>query len=343
MCCEISILDFKSKQQGNLIILQVFVHSQVSESLFIVGDESDYAMLSVASRPEFCGRIDINMFLKLLNPAYECGIVIPGHVPLECKPFKYKELDTHHRNAFISTEMFSFDHISSLSVKTVIPNLLARVHFVSEVRNASHKVQYKIIGVTDYKNQKHAIMLFGKYVESAEIGKVYQFTALQVTNFKSATDTWNRLSTSSASFITEASKDIAKEFLKVGENDGMIEGVVLGHEKPNLYLSCPCCGMRCKDEHLFCREVGCGAVLNEKVYDFNVILHVKMYSKEYEIKRVFCLRHQLGIVIKKCSQNALTEQLENLNFEKVKVHYKKSYFYQDQSLKATEIFFTGRS
>ncbi len=336
-----SIADFKAGKKRKLTILQVYVYKRLDESSYIIADLSDHAKLSVVTKPEFGKAIALGTFIKLVNPSLENGTIIPGHMPLQAGPIQYKKLEEEDLGNLPKEKLRTFDEIGKLAVKSNVPEVVSKVTFLSPKKPSPYSGQFRTAGVKDCKGQRHAIQLFGSHSDSVEMGKVYKFENLTVGNFKGPMDNWNRLGTSGRTSITEASNEIANDFSEIEDGDGKFEGIVLGHEKPYLYHSCPKCGKKCEEKDAFCGQAACRSELTETVHDFNVTLHIQECSKEEKIQKVFCFRSQLEITLESHSKEELTTKLENLNYKVCQVQYRKSHQSQDESLKAIKIKFNS--
>ena len=64
---------------------------------------------------------------------------------------------------------------------------------------------YRIVTCKDIKSQKNSVNLYRNLQDVVEVGEIYIFTKLKVSNFKKEEDGFNRVGTTYASRIIKAS------------------------------------------------------------------------------------------------------------------------------------------
>ena len=141
-----------------------------------------------------------------------------------------------------------------------------------------------------------------------EVGEIYTFTKLKVSNYKKELDDFNRLGTTFGSRIIKASAADKKEFesAKVMIGDHVIRGVIIGVSELNIYESCKVCWSKVDDEK-FCKK--CNQKVENVKPDFNLIVYVQSEEQEDEVLDIFSFKSTLDLKI----EEGMEISEENLN------------------------------
>lgn len=321
----ITLADFKAGKRGKLVILQVYVHTRLDEHSFLVCDNTDHATFSVHKDPSLGKNVGVGRYLRLVKPTYEKDCLIPHTRPCEVAPFEYKEVDSSSVVTDSTNRMSTFDDIGKLKPHSVVPSVVAKVTYLSpkkKMQGSGRK--YRTAGVRDVEGVRNAIKLFEPADEKVEEEGVYRFQNINVEDFKLDTDAHLRLATRSDSGVAKVEAEIAALFEGINEGDGIIKGLILGHEKPYMYLSCPDCRKSVKENSPVCGNVKCKKELKEKVKDFNVVLLLQDTADETQMPRVLCFRRQFkGRIGDVEDMKMLTDELNKLSFTECNVTYTK--------------------
>ena len=321
----LTLKDFKAGKKTKLPILQVYVHTRLDEYSFVVCDKTDHATLSIHKDPRIGRNVGVGNYLRLVNPTYERECLIPVHRPCEVSPFEYKKLDERSIASNGAGGMSTFEDIGKLRPNTVVPSVVAKVTYLSPKKKLPSGKEYKTAGVRDVKGARNAVKLLEPSFERVEVEGVYKFRNVKVEDWKLDTDVHNRLSTRSDSDVSQVGAQIAELFQGIHEGDDLITGMILGHEKPYMYLSCPDCRRSVREDAPYCSNASCRKDLSSvsKVQDFNVVLLIQNQQNESQMLRALCFKRQFGGKLPEVENlNRLTEELNELSFKKCKLSYK---------------------
>ena len=267
----LTISDFKAKRKVNLAILQAFVHKRLDEVTFIIGDGTGQARLSVKNNPAFGKDVEKGHFIKLLGPTFDVTTeeFTPVRPALQCAPISYLSLEGDEEEP-----LGSFDGIGDLPTPSTMPSIVSKVIFLSPTKSTrGGSGSCRTAALKDHRGNRVPVNLFGDNVSKVEKDGVYTFRNLQVSKYKGET----RLATGKKSEIIAVDEELASQFAPLGDEDGVLQGTIVGFEKPYLYDSCPTCGKSAngKDDYKLCTHLMSVDFLNvDLTRDFNVTLQI---------------------------------------------------------------------
>lgn len=268
----LTIEDFKAKRKAKLAILQAFVHKKLDDVTFLIGDGTGQARMSVANNLAFGKDIEKGLYVKLLAPAFDVtkGEFSLQRAPMQSAPIPYLPLEDDGP----AEQLGSFEGIGDLPNPSTMPSVVSKVIFLSPTKSTrGGSGSCRTAALKDHMGNRVAVNLFGDNVTKVEMDGVYTFRNLQVSKYKGEA----RLATGKKSEITEVDKELANQFAPLGDEDGVLQGTIMGFEKPYLYDSCPTCGKSAngKDDHKLCPHLTSVDFVNIKLRrDFNVTLQI---------------------------------------------------------------------
>ena len=213
---------------------------------------------------------------------------------MRAKVFACKEWSINNNE---EDALISFEDVAKQESLTSVKEIYAKVTFLSPRKDGKFKGSfYRTARVKDYQGNRQSIQLYNKFCDQVEENQVYKFEKLKVGDWHAPNEKWNRLRTQGIfdTKITLASGGIEEKFSDIEEADGTIEGIIVGHDNPYIYLSCPYCGKKCDNLDKVCPSQACLKALTEEalVFDFNVVL-VVWWKEKNEFFHVFCFRRHL--------------------------------------------------
>ncbi len=306
--------------------LEIYVHKLLDPDTYLVGDKTDQVVLTVADNPIFNKHISIGGFYRLIKPNFNNGILKLQKIgPLPIAAFNYASLKGSPPKlpAIKKDDLKTFEDVGALKPSTSVPNIVAKVVHMSPQKQSRYS-KFRTVGLKDVKGNKNFVSLYGAFAEQVEEDKVYSFKGLSIQDYKGPHDSFNRLATKANSSISEQSSGVVKNlFSEIKAGDGILKGVILGHEEPYTYMSCPFCGKanfeRDDSTCNFCKKSYVG---KSSVIDFNVTLAILLDDKE-ETVRVFCFRRHLNISMEKRCKDELQKKLCLLHFKACEIEYLK--------------------
>ena len=320
-------------------IVDLKVIKKLNEDHYIVADESGFVLLLSDQI------LQENTSYKLIKPKYnqdpqkliknpkfsavkkEVNIKVKK-LSIEIENRLKKDVETKPETDEIGN-MNDFSQIQMLGINSIANEITVMVTSMSSTITGKFGT-YRIITCKDIKNQKNSINLYKHHQDKVETGQSYKITKLKVNNFKKEDQDFNRLGTTHATKIVQASEKHKEEFEKNGVilGDKVVKGTILGVADLKCYESCVQCW--CKvDEEGFCRK--CFKKITEKKKDFNMVLYVQNIEDEDDILDLFVFKSTLdmkdleenideGLLNKRLvDQICHAEYIENKEDEKKKV------------------------
>ena len=326
----VTISDFKAGKLPKVGILEVKVHKQIGEAKYIIADKTDSIELSsiLEGNPPKKFYLQPGQFIRIIKPlSTSIGIKLSTFQPTPIAPFEVlpfeeileaSSLQSQGNDSKKVEDLKTFIDFNNLAAKSNIGKLVSKVVYISPKKAAKYSA-CRTVGLKDVTGKKSHVTLFGKLAEAVETEKVYEFQNLKVQNYKSQTDEFHRLGSTSTTTIQEASSNVATLFQTVLLGDGLIEGHILGHERLFCYKSCPTCMKKC-DDVACCKS--CQGPINslESICDFNVTLQVMDEIDDDEVKLVLCFRKAITQEIKMEEQQVRTF-LGNLIGQRCRIEY----------------------
>ena len=321
--------NIKSLKEGNLslklpLILDVYVHRAITEDSFLIGDIDDFIPLYV--EPDFVKYIEIGKCYRLVKPIFENDqLLLKTIKPLAISPFNYaplKETQADPLSIINSKDFRTFEYYANLPPSSLIPHITAKVVNLTQQRQSKFS-QFRTATLKDVDSNRNFISLYSSFADQVVDGRVYTFKNIAVQNYKGMKDNYNRLSTRSNSSITAVDDATKHMFDKVHPGDGTLNGQIIGHEEPYMYLSCPFCkkaNYETEDEKCaYCKKSTAG---KDPTIDFNVTLIIQENNTD-KFFHAFCFRSHLEICMSSQKSDELLEKLEELHFKKCKIDYLK--------------------
>ena len=176
-------VSIKSARKGTPpLIMEVFVHKALDSDVFLVGDKSGHIPLSIEEDPTKGKNLKIGNFYRLIRPIIIDGILKLQKIsPLPIEPFKYAPLKPDAPTSYSPSleNMKTFDDIGELKPSTVIPNIVAKVVYVSPEKQSKFS-KFRSVAIKDVKNNKNFVSLYGTLAEQVKQDTVYSFKNLVI-------------------------------------------------------------------------------------------------------------------------------------------------------------------
>ena len=314
---ENSIVTSKKGSRDKVSVLDIKVIKKISDDSYIVGDEKDHVVL-VSDQS-----LTDNAVYRLIKPSYDDMKLRKnpkyGVVKLE-RQIKTKDLkkeDEEKLSAGIKKtgEMSSnkisndFESVDALGVGSLTAEIKLMVVNKSSLI-AGKFGKYRIVTCKDIKGKKNSLNLYRKLVDMVNVGEIYVFTKIKVSDFKKEDDDFNRIGTTFSSRITKASQQDKQLFedAKVMLCDSVVKGTIIGISELNIYESCMVCSCKVDDED-FCRK--CDKKVDQKNNNFNLVMYVEPEGDEDEILNIFSFKSTLDLDVLDDS-NITEENLKTL-------------------------------
>ena len=296
-------------------VLDIQVIKQISEDSYIVGDKKDHIVL-VSDQI-----LETGYGYRMIKPSYSemtlrknpkfAAIKLENKIPT--KALTKEDEETLRANITVpeksSNKMIQndFETVDSLGVGGITNEIKLMVVQKSSIIPGKFG-NYKIVTCKDIKNKKNNLNLYRNLLEMVDVGEIYNFTKLKVSNYKREEDEFNRVGTTYGSRITKGSAADVKEFkdAKVRMGEHIVKGSIIGISDLNVYQSCKVCWCKVDDES-FCRK--CNKKVENTKSDFNLVMYVQSDDQEDEILGIFSFKSTLDL--KLANNTDMTD--ENLN------------------------------
>ncbi len=330
------ICDLKANVKPS--ILDIYVHKAMDQDTYLVGDQSGQILLSMSDALKHAKKISIGGFFRLIKPEYTGKVLKISKIgPLPIGPFNYATVTDPNLEVPIQSkgDFKVFSDYANLLPTASIPNIIAKVVHLSPEKKGRFS-KYKIATVKDINGQRNFVTLFGIFADHVGKDKIYAFKNLTVQNYKGPHDLFNRLSTKTKSEIVEKTqKDVIGFFENITDGDGSFQALILGHERPYIYLSCiHCSKANFRQDNNVCSFCQKSYRDEEAINDFNVNLIIESDEGNEEPKKLFCFRRHLGIEIESNMESELQKKLEKLHFKKAQIVYIRD---SNENLRALEV------
>ncbi len=337
--CTIRLL--KEGKAGNgTIILDAYIHKSLTDNSFLIGDKEDSIALEL--EPYLVKFVQIGKFYRLVKPTLVDNKVHIGNIkPLPIKPFNYAPfqdgLDEKHKTQ--PKELKTFVDIAAIPPASVVPQVVAKIVYLSKEKQSKFS-RFRTAAIKDVDNNKNFISLYGAFAEEVTDGHVYVFKNITVQNYKGFKDEYFRLSTKSNSIIKEVGEEVNILFSNITPGDGCFTGIIIGHEEPYVYLSCPFCKKaNYETGDNFCNFCKKSTIGKSPTIDFNVVLIVQEKETD-KIFHSFCFRSHLGIKVESHDKDIIQEMLEKEHFKECRIDYLKDTEKDDEHVRVLQITFS---
>lgn len=286
-----SIKDFKVGKKGKLYILEVYVFQQSGKDTFLVGDNSDYAVISCKNHSEIMKRIQPKSSIRIVQPSLEDDTIILNHDPLQCSEVEHISEEDVPLDTEVTPDLLTFDQIQEMNVDSTIPSVTSKVIFASPSKKAKFSERQRFVQLKDIKGQKQAITFFGRQSEldKLEKDKVFTFTDLKVQTYQGS----KRLGSKPSTSIEAVSSNVSDLFKDISDVDATFTGVICGNEPINFYFSCPQCKKKVNKESGKCESCGLDFFPHEAIQDYNVRIQVQINDDEDPIRKILFFREDL--------------------------------------------------
>lgn len=312
---DINVKTVKAGNVKKIGFLEIKIQRKVSSDHYIAGDVTDNILLVSEQnlREDSC--------YKLIKPYYEdkklkqnpkfAAVKLQKNLDaVTLTDEKIKSFDAGLEAELVkdtSTKENNFEVVEALGVGGIAKEIKLMVVSKSGVI-AGKFGSYKIATCKDIKNQKNSINLYRNLQNLVEVGGIYNFINLKVSNFKKDDDKYLRLGTLSTSRVVTASASDRKKFqdARILVGDASAKGTIVGISELNVYESCEICWCKLDDEG-FCRK--CNKNVDKKKKDFNLVMYIEVeeqHEKDAEkvdgedddvedILSVFCFSSTLAL------------------------------------------------
>jgi RNA polymerase subunit RPABC4/transcription elongation factor Spt4 len=333
-----------SKVKGNLYFVEIFVHKQLSETCFVVGDPQTNMLLDITNNPDQGKEFAPGKCFRLIKPKVENDILL---VDSACKAgpiatFEVPQLSARAAQKFklpseAEMTLISFDEVCVVTQDTVAPALYLKVVFLSSEKRSKYS-SFRTAKVRDVLGQRHFIQLFGDFRNAVVLNKVYKFVGLLIQKYKKPDEKWGRIRTQANTKILEASEEITERFSNLHIGDAKADGILFAHEQIYHYECCSAC-TKAKPKVPADKCPYCGLQYElVSASDFSVVLHIAN-SDIGDVLRVFAFRNQIGLPFKPYSKPEIQADLEKFHMQHCIVAYdddKRSGLY----IQAAQVTFT---
>ena len=310
-----SLGDFKDGIVDKVGVLDIHIVKQISDDHYIVGDKKDY-MLLVSEQ-----NLQSGSAYRLIKPSFletklrknpNFAAVKLGN-KIKTKPLTKSDEDVLCANIAIDEKSSykkienDFALVDSLGVGSITEEIKLMVVKKSTIIHGKFG-NYRIVTCKDIKNQKNSVNLYRNLIDMVEVGEIYIFTKLKVSNLRKEEDDFNRIATTYSSRINKASTADKKEFEEknVMIGDFIVKGTIIGISELNIYQSCKVCWCRVDDAD-FCRK--CNTKAENVKTDFHLVMYIQQNDQEDEVLEIFAFQSILDLKI--ADSKDITE--ENLN------------------------------
>jgi hypothetical protein len=271
----------KGKIPGSVYYVEIEVQKILSETCYIVADESEHAILTMDETPQQTSGISVGKCYRLLYPTLKDEILTfeTNYRPGPISPFTGAKLTTALEKKLTPPtppipHLKLLKEVCDVTKNTSIPSLYLMVTFVSGDKMGPYS-RYKVIRVKDHSSNSHFITLFGNCRNEVEVGGIYQFTSLMAQNYRGTGETLGRLKSHSPTKIQRASTEITQAFADVTIGDITVSGTILGHESVHRYVCCSNCKRSNHKSDKSNKCIFCGELISDTVYhDFTVIFQI---------------------------------------------------------------------
>ena len=294
-----SIACLKSGSVEKVSMIDPKVIEKVSEDHYIVSDGKDHIVLVSEQK------LQKNSSYKLIKPSYtETELrknpkfaVVKIEKEIKTKVLKNEERDNllrHISREIVKNEIKNdFEFVDALGVGGIASEIKLLVVTRSSVIPGKFG-NYRIVTCKDIKNQKNNINLYKDLGNNVQVGEIYQFTQLKVNNYKRDEDNFNRIGTTGASRIIQASEEdkILFKNAKVTLGDNNATGIIIGISELNIYNSCIECWCKVEENNL-CGK--CDKKVENTMKNFNLAMYVQLDDNEDEIVNLFGFKSTLAL------------------------------------------------
>ena len=273
---DVNLRKIKSGSVAKISVLDIKVLKKISDDHYIVADETDQILFESEQnlKEESCYKLIKPVYLanKLTKNSKFAAVKLQKklNTPVlkqpDVKSF-LATLETGKEKGESKIEN-NFESTEDLGVGGIVKDITLIVTNKSSVI-AGKFGSYRIVTCKDIKNQKNSVNLYRSCLNMVEVGEIYRFTNLKVSNFIKDDEKFHRLGTTYSSRIVKASAGDENEFTKVGViiGDEAAMGTIIGISELKVYESCEDCWCRVDDEDM-CRKCKKKWIRRKKISTF---------------------------------------------------------------------------
>jgi hypothetical protein len=264
---------------GPICYVDIYVQKVVSEDLYIVSDQKDHCILSIADNPAQGKNLCSGKCFRLMKPSVSERILTSAAEFAACqiKPFDPKKLTAKELKSFMGkcdtpTILKTLPELCIVRERGTLPSVVLKVLHVGADKQGLYS-PYSNVKVKDINSNTHFISIFGNLRQSVKPGRVYKFIGFAISPKFHEPNALGYVNSCATSRIIEANKDICEQFSHIKPGDQYIKGEIVAHEEPRFYECCPSCQRSKYNEREGKQCTFCNHTLPEtKSYDFCVVL-----------------------------------------------------------------------
>ena len=307
----------------NVNFIQVNVLKELSQTQFIVGDNSGLVIMRLDENMEYHKQIEVGKGLKIMKPQKVTENVITCHKkfsPMKSRPIKMEVNDEEIKNieeilsntTHIDTGIPFLDIIDEYADNAIISDILAYITSVSRTIQGKYG-DYQICNLKDNHGTSLTMNVYKQNVNKLEANKVYRLKKLKKTAIKS--ESGPRIATTNFTKTQDATYAEVKLFDNVQLGDAQVTGSCVMINNFHYYKSCKKHYTKL-DEESQCTVCGdvvqqsgnmdfrCGLLMeddDEKVVDITIFRrHLNIEIKEDEEEDTVVEQIEECIVGKRC-------------------------------------------
>ena len=317
-------------QESTKCILRVKIVKQTNFDTFIVADNSMCCLMDTELTPNFSKDVCIGQFIQITFPniSKENKVVYPTKKP---DILKHLDMKINMKEAEkLAKLMASLPSTSSsdsnddcggiLKFLETKPNNFIVEHARLKVcqaypaRTKSTNKDYLKVHVKDKANNKNILNLYQCRDEDLEVGEVYDFRKLKVSNYKIRPDDKFRcLNSGPGCNYKKSATNAASQFSNIIRGDGQSCGTIIAFDMIKLYKPCTACNSAVEEESNICKKCSISqdpSIDTNFEYRFTMIVETK--DQEENMDMIFGFRRHLTKEPNKMkTEEDLREELEN--------------------------------
>jgi hypothetical protein len=290
-------------------LLTVKLIKEVSSNSYIIADKSMVAILDTHAAPDHAKHLNTGNWYKLIkcNKGEKSTI----NVNKLFKPVKtlfkdeigdiadkVENLENTLETTASTKRYEDFQTISHKPNHTKIDRLTVKVITMSRVITTS-KGNYKICNIKDVNGDKASINLYGKYIDSLELFKIFTITNTRKGEVTKDDETKMRLHTTGFTKVEHGTLEDSINFKEVGNADQSITGEVIGFGDLAIYNSCKL-HYKKLDENNNCPRCNKDLKDDEILEDFRTEIYIEakrsdITDEESEVKQILAFKKALNI------------------------------------------------
>ena len=313
----------------NVNFIQVNVLKELSQTQFIVGDNSGLVIMRLDENMEYHKQIEVGKGLKIMKPQKVTENVITCHKkfsPMKSRPIKMEVNDQELRSieeiasntTHIDTGIPFHEIIDEYGENATISEILTYVTSVSRTIEGKYG-EYKICNLKDIHGTSLTMNVYKQNVNKIEANKVYRLKKMKKTTIN--TESGLRIATINFTKIQDATYAEVTLFDNVQLGDKQVTGSCVMINNLHYYKSCNKHHTKL-DEKSQCTVCGDGGKQSGNM-DFRCGLLIEIEDEEEKIVDITLFRRHLDIEIREDEdEDKVIDQIEEYIVEKrCKIHY----------------------